>query len=664
MNAGKIKLYVLPSALYLRGTPVLIADGCLLMDRFTERLSVKLKLRSMDDREITAVTVKVILFDAVGMPCGEEVFHTFRSLKVGRDREFGETPFSIFERAARSFTAYVTEVTFGDFSVWQNKVPFGAVSKLRTLEHALGGEEMARQYATRYGNDCVYLPTDDKEMWFCTCGAANRSDEPRCHHCRRNRSALQTINYDGLRAETERRMAAEQREEEEEQHLRERRRERGRKAFTAAMIVLPIILAAVLIAATVPPFFARREDYKRATSLLNSRKYAEASDAFSRLGDYLDSREMAEKEVWYQKAQFLLTCARNSDAAGLSYLGMSRSDLEEGEDLGVFLYREADRLLESLGDYKEAKALRAGVTEALETYARNLLQKKYEGALARMEKGEYLAACDDFLSLGDYQNAQEMVSESMYQRALSVFRFCEENNVRGISLRLSHQQGEKTVVSMPGSVLTRLGSELIYQLKLCFMGDGVEFLYEDKPSIPGLEPICSAAAAEFDSLGEYKDCVSLAARARELGDTTAEFYTLLRNGEFDAALDWLSSYPEDEIPERGSYPGWFELYRPFCSGWELEMGDSALIPYSAGIETELLYFGARISIDGKEAILQIADDDGLFSVELRAPLGSTDFSFSPDGSSYYVSINQADHLTILRFSEEGEMLSSCEYHRI
>ena len=184
MNAGKIKLYVLPSGLYLQGTPVLIADGCLLMDRFTERLSAKLTLRSMDEREITAVTVKLILFDAVGMPCGEEVFHTFRSLKLSRDKEFGGTPFPISERAARSFTAYVTEVTFGDFSVWQNKVPFGAVSKLRTLEHALGGEEMARQFATRYGNDCVYLPTDDKEMWFCTCGAANRADETRCHHCR------------------------------------------------------------------------------------------------------------------------------------------------------------------------------------------------------------------------------------------------------------------------------------------------------------------------------------------------------------------------------------------------------------------------------------------------------------------------------------------------
>ena len=53
-NNTKIELFTLPSALYAEGSPVLLYGGSLVMDRFTERLSVTLQLRNVDERSVIA----------------------------------------------------------------------------------------------------------------------------------------------------------------------------------------------------------------------------------------------------------------------------------------------------------------------------------------------------------------------------------------------------------------------------------------------------------------------------------------------------------------------------------------------------------------------------------------------------------------------------------
>ena len=665
MSGMKIKLYELPSALYLKDTPIMIDDGALLMDRFSEKLTVSLSMRSMDEQEIISVTVHICPYDALGMPYPQEVEYTYSGLKLSRDKTFGSRKqIPLPDNRVRSFNVYVSSVAFADYSTWQNTTAFGTVGKPRSLESALGGEAVARQYMARYGNDCKILPSDEQSIWYCTCGAVNHASEERCHNCRRNRSALKGINYESLRTEAEKTSAREMAENAEEEARRRKKRERSQKFLKIALIILPILLAGILIVATVPAFLERREAYNHAGQLLSERKFDQAREAYLELGDYLDAPEKAEKEVAYQKAEYLLTCARNSDAAGLTLLGMKRSELPEDKDLGIFLYEQSIPLLDDLDGYRDTAAMRKEVDMAMDEYAESLVYAAYQQAVAKMEKGEYLVAREAFAALGDYRDAPDMMKECLYRRAKTLLDFCEGNNMRTVMIRISDTLGENTVISMPGSTLTRLGSDAVLQLKMCFLGDGIDVLYEDEPSQEGLLPAFEAAASAFDALGDYQNSSELAARARADGDYTGEFYTLLQSGQLHQALDWLNTYPDDYIPNREYYPEWVSTLEPFMGGWELYRGDSGLIPFSAGLEyTQLTAFTPRISIEGSEAVMRISDYDGSYTAELRCGLGETRFVAVPDGTYYYAIINQTDHFTYLRYRENGSVLSSCEYRR-
>ena len=67
-NNTKIELFTLPSALYAEGSPVLLYGGSLVMDRFTERLSVTLQLRNVDERSVIAATVYIQPYGIWGEP--------------------------------------------------------------------------------------------------------------------------------------------------------------------------------------------------------------------------------------------------------------------------------------------------------------------------------------------------------------------------------------------------------------------------------------------------------------------------------------------------------------------------------------------------------------------------------------------------------------------
>ena len=241
--------------------------------------------------------------------------------------------------------------------------------------------------------------------------------------------------------------------------------------------------------------------------------------------------------------------------------------------------------------------------------------------------------------------------------------FCENNNVRNIYLSISESVDVTTKISMPGSVLTELGSDTIYELKKCFVEDGVEFVYEDIPGNEGYSPICEAVASEFDSLGDYKDSSDLKEKAKEAGDFSQAFYRLLREGELNEAIRWLHKYSED-IAEADQYLEWLENLQDLSAEWELAIGDSTLIPLSAGKEyTKLDYFTTSITVDNNIAKMHFVPDDHDYEIMLTAEFGETQFSDEPDGTVYYSYINQVGRLVYIRYSQNGAVLSSCEYSR-
>ncbi len=662
--AGRfIKLYTLPAPAAAEGTPVLIAKGELLMDRFTEKLFVRIEMQSLDVKMIHAVKLCLQLFDEVGAPIDSAVEYHYGPLEIKRDQKFGENRTIPLQNInVRSFSAFLTNVTFSDYSFWENDLPFQRIGRLQTLEEALGSEMLAKQFEAQYGSDCQFMPSDETIIWYCACGAINRSDEERCHSCRRKRTALQNLNYEAIKSEAKNHSGNKEKEKQREENKISKEKIR-QKIFKLIMILVPVLLVVFLIVSTVPSFIERQKSYQHAVKLLEQKNFEEAEKAFELLGDYQDSAIQASKEVPYQKAIFLIEKANKEVPIDYSGTELESISIQDDYSNAFVLYEEAKKLLEAIVPYKDTEERLADIQSVYEAYEEKEREKNYLQALKLLEKCAYLHAREEFLKLGDYRDSIDQANECLYKRASSLLTFCENYNVRNIYLAISDGLKEKTKVSMPGVVLTELGSDTVYELKKCFAEDGVEFFYEDQPSGDGYMPICKAVESEFVNLGEYKDSAELSKKAIETGDFSRAFYRLLADGNLSDAVKWLGKYG-NEVPDAEAYEVWLEYLQTLCDEWELAIGDSSLIPFSAGMEyTKLEYFSITITIENDIATLHIIPSDGDYEANLTAEFGEKQFSGSPDGTIYYGYINQVERFVYIRYMQNGVVLSSCEYTR-
>ena len=62
------RLFSLPENLYADGAPIIISSGALLKDTSTGSILAKLMLKSVSNRQIKAVKVKLALIDTWGEP--------------------------------------------------------------------------------------------------------------------------------------------------------------------------------------------------------------------------------------------------------------------------------------------------------------------------------------------------------------------------------------------------------------------------------------------------------------------------------------------------------------------------------------------------------------------------------------------------------------------
>lgn len=665
----KIELFALASPFYLEGSPVLIETGALLMDRFSEEETIRLSLKNIADSRLVSCEVRLRLFDEKNMPYADDLFFQFNGLNIERGQIFGNRKaIPLPDNHIRSFSATVTKVTFGDYTRWENEAEFTPIEAMESLSSALQSEELAKQYAVRYGKDCTYQPSAAADLWYCTCGAVNHESETKCYKCRRNRAAFDNINLRSLKRDSEARLKSEKLFEEAEQKKKEKKRKTGNLILRISLIVLPILLVAALILATVPPYMERKNSYSAAEKLLEEGKFSDASAAFSALGDYSDSKIRAEKDVPYAKAEYVLKCARTADPAALSLLGLSSADVDS-RGLDMLLYEKAKDLFTELNGYKESEERLKEISAAFNDYDEAQRLLAYNSASSLLEQRSYLKARDAFLSMGGYKDAAQLAEECLYQRASGLLEFCETNNVRKIYLSVSRDPAVPSAVSMPGSALANLGSDTVGVLRSCFSGDGVEVFYEDQPGSTeqsagySFRPICEATAEEFEFLDTFKESKEGKERALAAGDFTAEFYALLRDGDLNEAAVWLNTY-DDSVPEREYVSQWAELYAPWRRYWKLYGGDSTLIPFSGGIgeEERLGEFSSKVCIEGSRAVLCLEQPDGKYVVKLECEAGKTDFSYVENSNYFYARINNANHFVYMWYLENGNMLSSCEYY--
>ena len=369
MSERYSRLYGLPQNLYAVGSPVVIAAGTLLKDNQTGNVVAQLKFHSISDKIVKVVKVKLDLFDTAGSPIAESVVFDYLDLSASRDAEFGQkTPVPVPDNKVRSYNAAVTEVVFGDKSVWtatgevweqlSNPVPL-----------AFGDPELLKQYQLRFGSNSKYTPKEEKGLWHCTCGALNHTGE-NCHLCRHSLFELQTVDMGELEAEKVARLAKEAKEEAEAKvaaDIQKRKNQKTAKIVIAA--VCAIVAVVVLMVTVVIPTAKEKAEQKRleaeyaaelalseaqyseAVALMEAGEYEEAIAAFEALGEYKDSTErivecnIASKDAvngpLYTEAESL--CA-NGEVAKAAIAFGKLGDYKDSHERSMELWSQVENL--------------------------------------------------------------------------------------------------------------------------------------------------------------------------------------------------------------------------------------------------------------------------------------------------------------------------------
>ena len=654
--------YALTHRLYADGAPVIIAAGALLDDTLSRRRLVQLKFLSVADKKIASVRVSVTPLGAAGEEHGAPVEYLYTDVNAARDAEFGQKSAIVLpESDTASFTVSVTEVIYADGSRWDGTgAAWTALHTPRPLAEALGGEEVAGQFAIRYGSDCVMMPEDERGLWVCACGAINREAETKCHRCRRVYAALKNINLSSLRTESEQRVETEKQQDVEKKQEKKSAR---KKLIIALAVIIPILIIAAAALCTVPRYIKQQDDYAAAVALLDAGKYDEAESAFTALGSYGDAEEYAEKTVPYKKALYIMDCAKNDDVAGLLALGLKRSDVAEGETVSVALYREADKLFAALGDYADCAAQRETAQKAIADYFDEQKRDAYTAAQALLDEGCYLKARDAFLAMGDYKDSADMAKESMYRRAVALCDVIDKYFMEGVTAALSDTDGEKSVFYIPQSVFAELGNDVSSDIREIVRADGAEINIADAPE-SGTEPICQAVSEEFAALGDYKDSAEQMQRAIDAGDFTKPFYQKCADGDLLGAYQWLADY-KGEFDMREQWLNVLQYYLPYCGTWELYQGDPTLIAQTSGLTLSCGSFTSKVIIDDTSARLVIYPTGGEdYPLELSAVVGSNTFTVSPDGVTTYCAL--ISNLGRFTYTKYNSLVTnqSCEYSKV
>ena len=353
------RLFTLPEDLYAPGSPLVIAAGALLTDNQTGQCVAQLKLRSISPKTISTVRVLVIGYDgSENEVCRVE--HLYEGLHAARDALFGaREAIRLPSLEMRSFGVRVLSVTFsdgsrylGDGAVWRS------LPRQADLNQRLFDKELIRQYRLETGSQSRFVPLEIQDLWLCACGEINHKGES-CHRCEQTlEHCRQYLNVELLRENKSLRLNAEAAQAALDE---EKKQSRGRILKRILLVLIPMLLIAA-IAAGVYVFTSRRNAiYEEASRLYAAGDYAEAALRFEKLGHFRDSAELAAKAkkadaeiASYARAKKFLENERWDDAYGaFTDLG---GYLDSAELAQEALYRKGLSLIEQ-GQYGEAREL-------------------------------------------------------------------------------------------------------------------------------------------------------------------------------------------------------------------------------------------------------------------------------------------------------------------
>ena len=346
MSERYSRLFALPEDLYCAGSPVVIAAGTLLKDNQNGKVIAQLKLRSISEKTIKAVKVKLNYFDTAGNPVGDSVEYSYLDLNAARDAEFGQkSPIAVPDTNSRSYQAAVTEVVFADQSVWTaNDEKWESLAKPAPLP--ISDPELLKQYQMHYGSGAKYAAKAEKDLWHCTCGSLNHEDES-CHVCGHSLAELQSVDMAKLTAEKDVRLEDTAHKVAERKAAADAQKKNTTKILA---IVIPTVCAVVALVLLISNVVIPNSKYNNAVKLMDAGSYEKAIAAFEAMDGYKDSIALID-ECKYRSALALMDAGNYEEAIfAFESLGGYKDSIEKAED-AYEEYKHEKLKQANVGDY-------------------------------------------------------------------------------------------------------------------------------------------------------------------------------------------------------------------------------------------------------------------------------------------------------------------------
>ena len=311
-------------ALYLKESPVIILAQALLKDNTSGDVFAQVKFKNLSDKQICAMKVCVATWDVTGKTTLAVEKFQYLDLTVEPYENFGsQTLISLPDKSSREFKVAVLEVVFDDKAIWTaaTNAVWELVPEQERLIDRVKSSELAEEYARTTCLQAQFVPRQYCDIWLCTCGNANKSQNEKCGACgQRYDDLIRALDIDTLEASCNDRKEQEAKLAEKEQEEAASRKKKRKKLAFIALAISALCIAVVLVMTKI---VMPNKEYNQAVELYNTGEYDAALKLFEDLSDYKDSclivEDCKEKklEVKYSEAADDMKVGKYSDAMSL-----------------------------------------------------------------------------------------------------------------------------------------------------------------------------------------------------------------------------------------------------------------------------------------------------------------------------------------------------------
>ena len=384
---------------------------------------LELTMFNLSDRVIVSAEVTARLMSASGLEKEKMVFRG-RALNGRPHSTFVMNVPMGFSAGAHNAVVTVEKIWFADNDTWQRK---DGTEKEYT-PNALPSSPALTRLKYVAGDFAVGYPDQQDGLWVCVCGRPNPDRETVCARCRQDKGAVfERFSREAVEKQVflrEKQLDLSSRSAREDtarlQRIREEeynldRARRGRRIRLGCFLALFLVLTAGLIQGAIPALRTRL-----AAREMEQGNYASALETLRDVAFFPGTEEKIAECEWQLAAASAEASEEIDELAAAARLLRENQEREGSAALADKADLKRANLLYAKGD--RAGALAAAEAVDPENAERISLERDclFDTANEQLEAGDYAAARDAFVSLGDYPGAAELATECIYRPAVAM----------------------------------------------------------------------------------------------------------------------------------------------------------------------------------------------------------------------------------------------------